>query len=92
MNEAVRVLIERTYNRILKERDIAEYKYRRASESAEYKDEYDRCKEDLKELEESVAAEGYEFEEDDWKTVRLQQGDGVVLLRYRTYKLVPVAQ
>ena len=92
MNEAVRVLIERTYNRILKERDIAEYKCRCGSEDAYYRGEYDRCKEDLKELEESVAAEGYEFEEDEWKTVRLRQGNGVVLLRYRTYKLVSIAQ
>ena len=84
MEEAIRVLTEVTYNKLSKERAEAAYMWGHTGESVYYESKWGKCVDDMQKLKENVDAEGYKFEEGDWK-----KGGKV---HYATYKLVPLAQ
>lgn len=70
------------YNKLSKERAEAAYMWGHAGESGYHESIWMQCRESMKQLEKSVAKQGYMFKEGPYKV------EGKV--QHRTYTLVPV--
>lgn len=82
MNEDERMLAETMYNNLSREEADAAYMWGNAGESSYHESIWMECRESMKQLEKSVAKQGYMFKEGPYKV------EGKV--QHRTYTLVPV--
>ena len=61
MDENIRLLTQATYNKLSEEAAHAAYMWKHTGGSAYHESVWDKCWWDMRELEESVHKEGYEF-------------------------------
>lgn len=76
--------MESIYNSLSKRRAKAAVMYRHTNGDPDYESEWDECRKYMREVEASVAEEGYKFKKYD--TVRERK------IMYDVYKLVPAEQ
>lgn len=82
MDDSVKASLESIYDALSKRRAKAAYMYKQTDGDPDYECEWDECRKYMREVEASVAEEGYRFE----RAKNVVEGR----IAYDIYKLVPV--